>query len=252
MKKMLITLLLFCFSTINYAGTIDPNKTDKQYLEYGQKHTCVLKILGHYNGEKNIPYNASCVIIDSLHILTAAHVVKNSISRNVIYNDKLYTCNKFQIHEDFDEKKMGYYDIAILKLDEPIILDFYPSLYKQNNELDKICSIAGYGLSGILSRGYDLKKSDGKKRAGSNIIRQVSEQLIICSTLDKTTELEFLICPGDSGGGLFIDQQLAGINSFVMAMDKKTNSNYGDESGHTRISFFIDWIERTKKKLENN
>jgi secreted trypsin-like serine protease len=68
---------------------------------------------------------------------------------------------------------------------------------------------------------------------------------LICSISGgKKTELEFLIASGDSGGGLFLDGKLAGINSFVSAEDGKTNSSYGDESGHTRISLYREWIER--------
>ena len=57
------------------------------------------------------------------------------------------------------------------------------------------------------------------------------------------TELEFCAANGDSGGGLFIDNKLAGINSMVLAADKKTNSDYGDECTHTRISSYKSWID---------
>jgi hypothetical protein len=89
--------------------------------------------------------------------------------------------------------------------------------------------------------------SDGKKRGGSNIIDKIDRELLVCtpSRAYNKTELEFLIGSGDSGGGLFIDGKLAGINSCVMATDGKPNSTYSDESGHTRISKYINWIETT-------
>jgi hypothetical protein len=62
--------------------------------------------------------------------------------------------------------------------------------------------------------------------------------------------MEFLIASGDSGGGLFIDQKLAGINSCVMTTDGHTDSNHNDESGHTRISQHINWIESTINENE--
>ena len=55
--------------------------------------------------------------------------------------------------------------------------------------------------------------------------------------------MEFLIASGDSGGGMFINGKLAGINSFVTAADGTTNSDYGDECCHTRISIFAKWIK---------
>ena len=65
---------------------------------------------------------------------------------------------------------------------------------------------------------------------------------------NNPTELEFLISHGDSGGGLFIDGQLAGINSSVLSKDGKTDSNYGDESCHTRISRYKDWLDDVMNK----
>jgi hypothetical protein len=62
------------------------------------------------------------------------------------------------------------------------------------------------------------------------------------------TSLEFLIASGDSGGGLFIDGKLAGINSCIMAVNGSPKSDYRTESGHTRISINLDWIlENTKE-----
>ena len=68
-------------------------------------------------------------------------------------------------------------------------------------------------------------------------------------TTDKT-ELEFLISPGDSGGGLFIDQKLAGIHSYVYATDGKSDSDYGDVGCSTRVSDYIEWIDKTKQLMK--
>lgn len=245
----IIFLGLYCLSVV--AGTIDPKKTDQEYIEYGNQHTCVVKLLGHMNDEKNTPYVASCVIISPYYALTAAHVVQGTVTQYVIYKGIPHTCLIAAIHSDFNSKKMGYNDIAILRLNKSIDLDFYPELYTKNDEINKICSISGFGHTGTLSSGYNRQKDDGKKRAGSNIIHSLEKHLLICSTTDLPTSMEFLICPGDSGGGLFIDKKLAGINSCVFADDGKTDSNYGDNSGHTRISIFADWIKESIEKIEH-
>ena len=106
--------------------------------------------------------------------------------------------------------------------------------------------MAGLGFTGTFNTG--IERADGKKRAGSNFIDRIERKILICSPSkrnEKITELEYLIGSGDSGGGLFISNKLAGINSCVISSDKKTDSSYGDRSGHTRISVFKDWIIKT-------
>ena len=76
--------------------------------------------------------------------------------------------------------------------------------------------------------------------------------MLVCSASvhsDKNiTKMEFLIASGDSGGGLFIDNKLAGINSCVMAVDRSPQSKYNEESGHTRVSKFLGWINEYRGK----
>jgi hypothetical protein len=85
--------------------------------------------------------------------------------------------------------------------------------------------------------------SDGLKRAGSNIVDRVEGGLLVCSVSSgRRTSLEYLITPGDSGGGLFIGNELAGIHSIIMRNAGSPSGRYGDESGHTRLTLHRDWI----------
>lgn len=250
MRITLFFFILLLNSLSSIAGTIDDNKSDEQYLEYGNKHKCVVKLIGHMSDEKHTPYSASGVMISPYYALTAAHVIYGTMTQYIIHDGKPHLCVVAATHSEFKPKDFGHYDIAILRINDPINLDFYPELYKEKDELKKICSIAGYGNTGKISTGYDLQKTDGKKRAGSNIITNIEKHMLICSSTDKVTELEFIICPGDSGGGLFINNKLAGINSCVFASDGKTDGDYGDTSGHTRISQFNDWIIDSQENIE--
>lgn len=250
MIKLFSVIFLGIFCLVADAGTIDPKKSDSEYVAYGSQHGCVMKLLGHMGDEKNTPYVASCVMISPYYALTAAHVVHGTVTQYVMYNDIPHVCLITAIHSDFKPNKMGYNDIAMIRLSKPINLEFYPEISRDTNEVSKICSIAGFGYTGTLNSGYVRSKDDGKKRAGSNIVHSIEKHLLICSSTDQHTSLEFLICPGDSGGGLFIDKKLAGINSCVFASDGNTNSDYGDNSGHTRISIFADWIKTSQKNIE--
>lgn len=240
-----ICVLIFCvfFSIPLFAGTIDPNTPDSKHIEYGSKFHSVVKLCCF--DDKGMSCG-SAVIIDPHWILTAAHVVENCHSWSVKFDDKKYDIDKIIIHHEYDTNVFGYNDIALGHVEEAIILDHYPKIYENSDEVGKICSMAGWGLTGTFNSGVD--KSDDKRRAGSNFIDRIERKIIVCSPSrnnEKKTELEYLIGSGDSGGGLFIDGKLAGIHSSVMGYDGKPNSTYGDESCHTRVSLFKEWIKES-------
>ena len=60
-------------------------------------------------------------------------------------------------------------------------------------------------------------------------------------------DLEGLIAPGDSGGGLFVGDRaeapLVGVASYIRGFDWKNDSDYGDTAAFTRISAFNSWID---------
>jgi hypothetical protein len=249
LKKIIFCILFINLSTI-FAGTTDPNTPDQKYVDYAKDFYYVGKICGSY--EDGTRFCASAVAIDDHHILTAAHVVKNSVSCSVSFDDKKYNIITMTIHKDFNENKFGTADIAIGYSEKSFDLKFYPQLYNNNDEIGKVCCISGYGLTGTFKTGARL--SDQKKRAGSNIIDDIEDDMLICSPSypqdSNRTSLEFFIASGDSGGGLFIDSRLAGINSCVMAIDRSPKSKYNEQSGHTRIQKFISWIEENKIKKQ--
>lgn len=245
--KILFVILICLSNSYCDSGTIDPSVPDSKYIEYAKDFHCVVKICGSYNDDTM--YCASAVLIDDHHILTAAHVVKNSKSCNITINGKKFVISTITINKVF-EKEFAMGDIAIGYSEERFGLDHYPPLYKNDDEIGKICSISGYGLTGTFLTG--AKKSDDKKRAGSNTVDGAFKDVLLCTPSRKNekgyTGLEFCIASGDSGGGLFIDGKLAGINSFIMVEKRSPNGLYGEESCHTRISKFIQWIEDNKTK----
>ena len=249
MRENLIAIAIVFYSFIAYAGTIDPSVPDQKYKEYGSKFECVVEISGICccdSKKDKHKFHASAVVIDPHWIVTAAHVVKDTSDVVIKVKDKEYKISKLIVHEDFEEGQVGYHDIALGYSEEDFGLSFYPALYDKKDEVSKVVSLCGYGMTGNFSTG--AVKSDGAKRAGSNIVERTERSVLVCS-IDggKKTSLEFMIGSGDSGGGLFLDGKLAGINSFVMAADGKTNSDYGDECAHTRISTYKKWIEEKTK-----
>lgn len=236
------------YTTIGYAGTIDPNTSDKKYIEYGEKFPYIGLLIGRK--EDDTPYSGSVVANSDRIIITAAHLFHKNKTAGVIFNNKLLPIIKIVVHKDYDYDKFGSHDIAVCLVSGDIGLDWYPDLYDNTDEQGKLCSKSGFGATGTFLSG--VNSSGGSRRAGSNFIDSTDNFMIFCSpsAFKDRTELEFLIAPGDSGGGLFIGDRLAGIHSGVI--EDKPNagkSKYGAVSGHTRISVYKDWINNVKKTL---
>lgn len=246
MKIFSFLLGMFLFLSNSFAGTIDPNVEDSKYIEYGSKFRHTVKII--CNDDRGVSAG-SAVIINKNWILTAAHIVKNMKNHRIILSNKEYILDKVICHEKYNDNVFGYYDIALGRIKDEVDLEPYPALYENNDELGKLATITGLGLTGNFNTGVNI--SDGKKRAGSNYVEKIERGTLVCNASkphQKITELEYLICSGDSGGGLFIDGKLAGIHSSVLGYDNKPDSTYGDESCHTRISMYILWIKNIIKK----
>jgi hypothetical protein len=242
MRQVLVLLLTIFVSICSAsAGTMHPDVPDNKYVEYGKKFRCISRLIGRY--KNNHQYAASAIIIRPKVILTAAHVIADSQECFAVLDGKKIPLRKIIMPSNFQENIFGYNDLAIGFTDQDFELDFYPELYSDRDEVGQISAICGFGIFGTFDTGSS--KYDGQRRAGSNKIEHIDRGLLICtpSARDRTS-LEFLISSGDSGGGLFINKKLAGINSCVMATDNVTDSSYTDESGHTRVSDHFDWIQQ--------
>lgn len=239
---------ILLYTSYLFSGTIDPNTPDSKYLEYGSKFDYVVRLCCVDSDSQKAC--GSAVLIDKNWAITAAHVVDHCSDWTIIVKNKAIKIDEVMVNPNYDANVFGRGDIALCYIKAGVDLDFFPSLYEEDREVGKVCSIAGWGITGTFYTGATV--SDNRIRAGSNIVDSVAnDRILVCSpsrTGQRKTELEFLIASGDSGGGLFIDQKLAGINSSVMAIDKKPDSTYTDESCHTRVSHYMTWIKETIKK----
>lgn len=241
-------VIIVLWGTAALAGTIDPNTPDEKYLEFGKQFPFVMRLRAvepkPVDPKSVVTWHASAVLIQPHWVLTAAHVLDGVAAPTILDNAKPakeYPLTHIVVHPLYDDGKNGYYDIALGYSEKDFGLDFYPELNTDTDELGKTATLAGFGFHGTFRTGMSV--SDGKRRAGSNKISSLERSVLVCDPSQKNrTALEFLITPGDSGGGLFIGNKLAGIHSFLMAKDGKPNGTYTDESAHTRISLYADWV----------
>ena len=254
--------LLFLLLMLNTAtgGTRDPNTPDEKHIEFGKKFIGVLKIRADVLVDKvivdgvtipvdkdnplaTVTHHASAVAISPHWILTAAHVLENTRNQVIDNSGAEFPLQAVFVHPKYNTDVYGYYDIALGYSPRDLNLEFYTPLYSDSDEISKPATIAGFGWHGTFATGGE--EYDGKRRAGSNMITEFERGVLICDAAPSNrTALEYLICPGDSGGGLFIGNKLAGINSFLIAEDKKPNGTYTDKAAFTRVSLHTDWVQQ--------
>jgi len=209
-------------------------------------------------------YLASGTVIAPDWVLTAGHVVDDVISMEFTVGGTAYAAKQWVPHPKWNGNLSGGYDVALVQLETSVPEALTPAtLYTGKNELGATGTSVGFGVTGTGLTGAIT--SDDENRAGLNVIDSfyggpAKKARMFLSDFDNplapqdssygsSTPLdwEYLIAPGDSGGGLFIDlgdgPMLAGVHSFGASFDGLTDSDYGDISGHTRVSKFTGWIE---------
>jgi hypothetical protein len=248
MRQIIIALALILFPIISLAGTIRPDVDDEKYIEYGKKHECVLKVrIKEKTNDKFLVGYGSCTMIGPKTMVTAAHIVGGIDEIYVLSPDGKEIKVKYSAFPSLFklEKTAERWDIAVCRLEEEIKLGFYPELYRDKDEIEKVCSIAGFGATGNHDTGVTDRSL--QKRAGSNVIDAIINEMLVCTAgSERITSLEYLIASGDSGGGLFINKKLAGINSNVATIykDQKADSDKNDFGCHTRVSNHAEWIDQ--------
>lgn len=207
-----------------YGGSLHPDFSDERYREYATW----MPIVSIHNN------NSYCsgTLINPLYVLTIKHAIEYSTNIEILYNNETLPYSDIIVH-----KKL---DLCLVKLlvrqdvGELVLCDDNSSL------VGKICSIGGYGICKNKSgtHGYD-----GYKRAGNNLVVWENSELFECS-MDQTdrVDLEFITTPGDSGGPVFNENRLIGVNQYVKASDGKADSSFGDRSGHIKIVSALSWI----------
>jgi hypothetical protein len=261
-------LCVFLAGLPTNASTRRHDRNDFDYLSSSVLFTSVGRFTGAGTTADGQPinYSASGTLIAPNWVLTAGHVVDIADSLTFTLNSIPIAADAWVHHPQWTGDLTTGYDIALVHLPTSVTDVTPANLYKGGLELGRIGTYVGYGKTGTGLTGATT--FDGQKRAAQNMVDSWfnSNPRILMSDFDNPNPssfdnmvgsktplyLEGLLAPGDSGGALFITaddgkRYLAGVNSFVGAsfFDLKADSDYGDFSGATRVTWFTPWIANT-------
>lgn len=229
----------------------------------------VVKLLGN-------SVDSSGILIAPGWVLTAAHTIPSgnpNAADTWTFGGEVRHIAEAIRNPNFTGNIANGYDIALHRLDTPITTIDPAQLYTGTaaSLVGQTLTYVGYGKSGTGSAGDTI--AIGTKRAGNNIGEQLgytlnpgasqtvySNQMLFADMDDppgspltygnplgntNPINLEYLIALGDSGGGLFIEDNgqhyLAGVHSTVINYDPST-LGYGDVMGSTTIAAVMSWI----------
>ncbi len=258
-----ITLLFLLMGLVSFAsaGTTRDDRDDEDYLELGTLYPSVGRIIF---GTDSGLFGGSGTLIADDWVLTAGHVVDEANWLDFTIGGDTYSADKWIPYQSWKGDLLAGRDIGLINLSSPVENVQPAQRYQGSEELLAEATFVGYGTTGTGLTGAIYP--GGEKRAGQNVIDVLygrgKKQRLFLTDFDNPNDpsdsvfgstepldLEFLVSFGDSGGGVFIEGEsgplLAGVNSFIGLNEDGITCGYGDISGHTRVSVFNRWIDRT-------
>ncbi len=255
---MVLGLGLLAFTTVHpraaCGATIRDDVPDSGYLALGAD--AAFASVGLLTGGL---YTGCGILIAPNWVLTAAHMLDFSSSATFTLNGTAYTSTELYRNPGWNGDVLNGNDFGLVHFTSSLTAIPPAQFYAGPTETNLTGTFVGYGFTGTGLTGW--KTLDGRKRAFQNTIDGDFDlpTLLLGADFDNPGNaadslfgsatplpLEGCVAPGDSGGGVFVQQggqyYLAGVISGVLATDGNPNSDYGDITAYGRIAGALPWI----------
>lgn len=206
-------------------------------------------------------------LIDAQWAITAAHCVEETDLRAHIERAGEYAVQiaglmsgidrvvmhpnyAFRYEQDHANEEV---DLALLHLSEPLAMPVPLSLYREQDELDRVATLLGWGYFGVGTTG--IQSDDGRFRMAKNRVSEAQGRLRFDFDdprlpQSRAVDLEGLPGLGDSGGPALLQTtngwQVAGVaigEIAAVSAPAGVQGLYGAVGIYERVSGHLDWIE---------
>jgi hypothetical protein len=216
---------------------------DSAYVQRGQGFTSLAHL---YLPTPQGAADGEGTLIAPRWVLTAAHVA-TEVRRGhmVTVGSEQIAVDSIVVHPQWND---GPHDLALLRLSRAAVVR-PAQLYRQSAEANQPIVIVGYGDFGSGETGP--QGNDHRVRGATNRIDEATD-LWLKFAFDppdnpRTTPLEGVSGPGDSGGPAYLDgvpgEVLVGVSSGQSTRAAGGPGRYGVVEYYVRVSRYILWIE---------
>ena len=240
---ILVTLFSLTHLTLGFAITTRHDLDDADYIVPATNYPALVTLFE--------PHDCTATLVHPSHLLTVAHCADDlNIGDQLTINERSHRITAVIKHPSWKSWR-NEFDIALIRLAQPV-KDVKPlPIYRYNNELGSLITLVGHGMHATGLQGESRADNDGQLRRATNRVSAINDHFIeiIFERPGESgiTNLEGIGIAGDSGCPAFIDidgvPHIAGLNAYGEESDDANIGQYGTRDYQTRISQYLDWLD---------